>query len=204
MNNCTIKGNRRGYHFFIPKPLILLDKYTRWKKTAEALKLSKQAKNRLEWFIYYETKGQYNASLTSRYFGISTKTFHKWKKIFNPANLRTLEDKSKAPKSKRQRQITSLEESRVILLRKKHIRWGKMKLKRLYRNTYSEDISSWKIQYTIKRYKLYFNPIKNEQLQKKRKRNQAKKRITELKKKPFPGYLIALYALPQKLDSMLR
>ena len=29
-------------------------------------------------------------------------------------------------------------------------------------------------------------------MQKKRKRNQAKKRITELKRKPFPGYLIAL------------
>ena len=192
MTNCTTKRTWRGHSFFIPKPLILLGKYTRWRKIAETLNLSKQAKNRLEWFIYYETKAKHNASLTSRHFGISAKTFHKWKNIFDPAKLKTLEDRSKAPKNKRQKEITSLEESRVVELRKKHIRWGKMKLKRLYSNIYQEDISSWKIQYTIKKYKLYFHPIKNEKLQKKRKRNQAKKRITELKKKPFPGYLIAL------------
>jgi len=191
MNNCTTK-KWRGKSFFIPKPLILLNKYTRWRKIVETLNLSKQAKLRLEWFIYYETRAKHNASLTSRHFGISTKTFHKWKNIFDPNNLRTLEDRSKTPKNKRQKEITSLEELRVIELRKKHIKWGKMKLKRLYKNIHKEDISSWKIQYTIKKYKLYFHPIKNEKLQKKRKRNQSKKRITELKKKPFPGYLIAL------------
>lgn len=194
MTNCTIKrNNRRGYHFFIPKPLILLNKYTRWRKIANDLNLSKRAKNRLEWIIYYETKAKYDASLTSRHFGISRKTFYKWHNRFEDGkNFKGLEDKDKTPLTKRQKEITSLEESRIVKLRKKHIRWGKMKLKRLYKNIYQEDISSWKIQYTIKKHKLYYNPIKNEKLQKKRKRNQSKKRITELKKKPFPGYLIAL------------
>lgn len=179
-------------YFFLPKPFKILGKHERWKKEAKILNLSKEARKRLHFFIFYETKAKFNASKTARYFGISTKTFHKWKNIFDGKNLRLLEDRDRAPKNKRHKEITSLEEDRVIKLRKEHIRWGKMKLKRLYENIYSEEISSWKIQYTIKKYKLYYHPIKNEKLQKKRKRNQKKKRITELKKKPFSGYLIAL------------
>ena len=67
-----------------------------------------------------------------------------------------------------------------------------MKLQRLYQNDCQEKVSSWKIQYAISKYKLYPNPAKNERLQQKRKRSQAKKRITELKRQPFPGFLIAL------------
>lgn len=67
-----------------------------------------------------------------------------------------------------------------------------MKLAIIYERTYGVPISSWKIQCTIQQYRLYFHPKKNMQLQAKRKRNQTKKRITELKKQPFPGYLIAL------------
>jgi transposase InsO family protein len=85
-----------------------------------------------------------------------------------------------------------MEEERVVTLRRKHIRWGKMKIARLYQNQYGQKISSWKIQYTIQKYRLYYHPIRNQRLQEKRKRNQAKKRITELKKRPFSGYLLAL------------
>jgi len=168
------------------------DKHSNWRKQAVALKLSKSAKNRLEWFIYYETKAEFNASLVCRHFGVSSKTFHKWKNRFDGKNLRLLEDQSKTPKNKRKRAITPPEEMRIVALRKNHIRWGKMKLARVYQEEYQEKISSWKVQYTIQKYKLYHNPIKNEKLWKKRKRNQSKKRITELKKKPFGGFLVAL------------
>lgn len=168
------------------------DRHGHWRKVAKTLKLSPEARKRLEWLICYETRGQGNASKTCRYFGLHPKVFYAWKGRFDPANLRSLEDRSRAPHRKRQRQITPEEESRIIALRKAHIRWGKMKLQRLYRNIYGERISSWKIQYTIRKYRLYHHPARNAKLQAKRRRSQSKKRITELKKRPFPGYLIAL------------
>jgi len=166
------------------------DKAAHWRKVAKALKLSQKACARLEWMIFYRFTAENNASLTCRHFGINRKLFYAWLNRFDESNLRTLEDRDKAPKHTRQKEITQTEESRIIELRKKHIRWGKLKLKKIYKDIYSEKISSWKIQYTIKKYKLYYHPIKNEKMQKKRKRNQKKKRITELSKKQYPGFLI--------------
>ena len=179
-----------GY-YLVPE-ITLMNKHERWRKQAKALKLSKEAKNRLEWIIYYETKAKENASLTARHFGIVPKTFHKWKKLFDGKNLRTLESRDRAPKHVRQKEITPEEETRVIKLRKDHLCWGKMKIKKLYENTYGKPISSWKVQYTIENRKLYCKPEKNKQTQAKRKRNKEKKRTKDLKKKPFPGFLIAL------------
>jgi len=190
MNNYTTANGWRGCDFFLSKPLILLNKRERWRKQAEALNLSREAKQRIEWLIFYETKAQFNASFTARHFGISTKLFHKWKNIFDGKDLRLLEDRDKSPKHVRQKEITQTEEDRIVRLRKDHIRWGKIKLKKLYKDTYSEEISSWKIQYTIQKYKMYYHPIKNVKMQAKRKRNQKKKRITELQKKQYPGFLI--------------
>ena len=169
-----------------------LDQATRWRKQSKILKLSKQACLRLEWFIYYEGKGGHNASATCRHFGIPGKVFYTWKKRWDGVHLQTLESKSCAPKTKRSKEITGIEEDRIVVLRKAHIRWGKMKLARLYLNIHKERISSWKIQYTIKKYNLYYHPKKNAQIQAKRKRSQSKRRITELKKQPVSGYLIAL------------
>ena len=180
------------YRLACKKFEVPFNKYDLWRKTAKVLNLSKRACLRLEWIIYYRFTAKNNASATCRHFGISRKVFYDWFNRFNDRNLRTLEDLPKAPKKTRQKEITSLEEDRVIKLRKEHIRWGKMKIQRLYLNTHGEKISSWKIQYTIQKYKLYYHPLKNERLQQKRKRSQAKKRITELERKPFSGYLIAL------------
>src|SRR3989338_1454768 len=169
-----------------------LDKSRHWRQQAKLLKLSKAAGLRLDWFIYYEAKAQSNVSLTCRHFGIAPKTFYKWHHRFDGRNLKSLEDHSRAPQTKRTKTITVVEETRVVKLRKDHLCWGKMKLARLYKNTYHQTISSWKIQYTIIKYQLYHHPIKNARTQRKRQQGQKKKRITELKKQPFSGYLIAL------------
>ena len=191
MHQYYIPSLWRGHSFFVPRhPFKLLNIHERWHKQADLLKLSRAAVQRLEWFIFYETKAESNASFTARHFGISSKTFHKWKNIFDGKNLRLLEDGDRTPKHTRQKEITPEEETRIIGLRKKHIRWGKMKLQKIYKDEFQEEISSWKIQYTIKKYKLYYHPIKNEKMQAKRKRNQKKKRITELSKKQYPGFLI--------------
>jgi hypothetical protein len=55
----------------------LMSKYDRWRKTAGILKLSKRAKQKLEWFIYYYTKANQKALVTCRYFGIGKTAFYK-------------------------------------------------------------------------------------------------------------------------------
>ena len=180
----------RNIFSFPAKPIILLSRYERWKRIAKLIKLSKKACLRLNWIIYYHFKSSKNVSLTCRYFGIKRQMFYYWFNRFQEDNLRTLEDQSRAPKSRRQREITLEQEQRIITLRKSHLHWGKIKLSIIYFKTYQEEISSWKIQKTIEKYKLYPNPKRNQKIQIKRLRAQRKKRITEFKKKPALGYLI--------------
>ena len=150
--------------------------------------LSPEAKARLKWMDHYrQTK---NVSSTCRHFNISRKTFHKWKKIYNPYNLITLESRDRAPKKKRQREISSEQEMRVVGLRKQYLRYGKEKLSRIYQSTYGEAISCWKIQKTIEKYRLYYHPKRTEAIRRKRQRSQYKKRITELKQKKVSGFLL--------------
>lgn len=185
----------RHFAFFPRKyPLILHTQHTRWRKQAKLLGLSKEARARLEWIIWYREHNT-NVSLTCRHFHIHPKTFRRWRNRFDQQNLRLLESRSKAPKRKRKRAITPKEELRVIALRKQHMRWGKKKLQRIYINTYNEHISQWKIEYTIREYKLYPNPKKAAQTAKKRRGAKEKKRITELEKKVMRGYLVQLDAI---------
>ena len=167
------------------------DKYALWRKTAATLRLSKSARLRLEWLIFYQTKARGNASLTIRHFGLHRSVFYYWFGRFDEQNLRSLENWSTAPAHTRQRQISSLEEQRTITLRKEHMHWGKMKLKANYFDTYREEISSWQFQRTIQLYGLYPKPAKNTKTQKKRLASEKKKKITELKVKlPKLGYLL--------------
>lgn len=152
--------------------------------------LSPEAKVRLKWMDYYrETK---NVSLTCRHFAISRKTFHKWKKAYDPYNLATLESKDRAPKRKRHREISPEQEMRIVELRKRHIRYGKEKLAIGYKETYGETISAWKIQKTIEKYRLYYHPKRTEAIRKKRARSLNKKRITRLKHKKLSGFLLQI------------
>ncbi|OGG53048.1 hypothetical protein A2851_05790 [Candidatus Kaiserbacteria bacterium RIFCSPHIGHO2_01_FULL_53_29] len=194
---------KAGYRLVPAVPYVLLDDATRWRKQAEALGLSKGARARLEWFIWHKGHAQ-SASLTTRHFGISRKTFWKWDTRFDRTNLRTLEEKSRAPQRVRHKEITIEEEGRIIKLRTAHIRWGKMKLAVVYKTTYGTPISSWKVQYTIKKHGLYFHPKKNAQTQAKRKRSKEKKRITGLSRKPFPGFLVALDTIVLWIDGTKR
>lgn len=152
--------------------------------------LSKEAKLRLQWMDHYQkTK---NVSLTCRHFGISRQLFYYWLKRYDPKNLYTLEDKDRAPKRQRQREITPEQEMRIVALRKQYLRYGKEKLAIIYQTLYQEKVSSWKIQKVIEKYKLYYHPQKTAKIARKRKRALKKKRITELAKKNKTGFLICL------------
>ena len=68
--------------------------------TRLSVKVSKQARQRIKWFDYYH-KCQ-NISLTCRYYGISRKTFYKWKRRYLKYHLPSLENNSRRPKHSRQ------------------------------------------------------------------------------------------------------
>ena len=63
--------------------------------------LSVPAQLKLEWIISYNTIFTGNAKKTASHFGISRKTLHKWLKRFNERNLKTLEEHSRTPKTRR-------------------------------------------------------------------------------------------------------
>ena len=164
--------------------------------------LSKQAKQRLKWMDYHREYG--NASKTCRYFGISRQCFYEWYRRYDPNNLYTLENRSCAPINKRQREITSEQEIRVVQLRKQHICYSKLKLAKIYLQEYGEPISSWKIQKVIEKYRLYPNPRKTARITHKRLNAIKKKRITELRKKPKNGFLVCLDAIEIRWNNFKR
>jgi len=165
--------------------------------------LSKEARKRVKWMDYY--RECQNACLTCRHFDISRKTFYKWRNRYDPHNLYSLENESRAPIRKRQREITREQEMRIVRLRKEHIKYGKMKIAKLYQTEYKETISSWKVQKVIELYKLYHHPQKTARVTKKRLKAQKKKRITELKrKKKKRGFLLCLDAVEIRWHGLKR
>ena len=88
--------------------------------------ISKEARKRLRWFEYYRKKG--NARLTCRYFGISPQIFYRWKKRFDPRNLKSLENRSSRPHWVRQPETAPEIVEEIRKLREQYPRWGKDKL----------------------------------------------------------------------------
>lgn len=161
--------------------------FDNWRTFANNNHLSPGAKQRLEWLIFYQSVGKKNALTTSSYFGISPKTFHKWKGRFDPKYIQSLEEQSRAPIKRRVWQVTSLEEERIISLRKRYLKYGKKKLKVIYFQEYGETISTWKIERVVRKHQLYPSPDKYQKLCSRRPSN--KKRIKELIKEGYSGTL---------------
>lgn len=171
----------------------LRDEHDRWRKVAELQHLSRAARGRLEWLIFWE-KNRKDASLTARHFGIARKTFYKWLARFEKDFLRGLEEASRTPRRKRTREYTPRQYENVVYLRTQHIRYGKMKLLDLYKRRHPDDrsISAWKIQCIIKRSGLYYHPQKQARINRKRRLALTRRKITELKRKPISGFLLCL------------
>ncbi len=154
------------------------------------LELSLGARQRLKWMDYY--RQGHTVSQTCRYFGISRKTFYKWEKRYDRWHLVTLEERSRRPRRTRAWEVNWIEESRVVELRKKHLRYGKQKLKVLYEQIYREKISLWKIHRVIQKHRLYADPVKVVRSRHRRLESRGRKRITELQREPREGFLMAL------------
>jgi transposase InsO family protein len=176
----------------------LRDEHHRWRKIAELQHLSRAARGRLEWIIFWE-KNHKDVSLTARHFGISRKTFYKWLPRFEKDFLRGLEDESRTPHRKRSRAYTPRQYDRIVSLRREHIRYGKMKLLELYHRAYPEDesISAWKVQCIVQAAGVYYEPQKQARINRKRSIARSRKKITELKRKQISGFL-------QCIDTVVR
>lgn len=174
----------RWKNYYFEQKLIKLP--SKWQLLRDLGKdqLSSEAQLKLEWIIFYHTVAKKKASLTATHFGIARKTFYKWLNRFDEKNLGSLEEVSRAPQRTRTRDISFLQRDRIKKLRRKHMRWGKMKLKRRYLLVYGVKVSSWKIQKVIEEEKLYFDKVQHRKEQKRRKQaqNNPKKRITEFVK----------------------
>jgi len=195
----TAEERRRRWLFALPKPWYttrkhkFLKEHDRWRKVAELMRLSRAARGRLEWIIFWE-KNHKDASLTARHFGISRKTFYKWLPRFETQFLRGLEDESRRPRRRRRREYTARQYQNVVFLRRARLRYGKMKLLEIYRRQHPDDctISAWKIQCIIKAAGLYYAPARQARINRKRAVTRTRRKITELKRKPVSGFLLCL------------
>ena len=180
--------------YFKTKKKPLLNKYDRWKEVAKQLKLSPEAKMRLEWIVFYYVRAGENASLTCRYFGIVPKTFYKWFKLFDEKNLRTLESRNKSPLNKRKPEYTPDEVQKTIALRLIYPTLGRLKLQVLYREEYGQDIHDWHLRRIIHDFKLFAQRAVKIKTKRQQVQGQAwkKKRITDLRQEPFSGFLLEL------------
>lgn len=167
----------------------LLSKSERWRKQAEILGLSREARLKLEWFVYYHDRAGKNALKTCRYFGISKTRFYKWLSVFDATNLKALEEASRAPVKRRRSVVNQVEEDRILALRKSNPEFGKMKIKALYARMYQDSISSWKIQLVIEKHRLQRRP--SGRVQGFKKQAFSKRKTVELVKQQQPGFLMA-------------
>lgn len=88
--------------------------------------ISSGAVARLKWMDHYSVHR--NARLTCRHFDISAQTFYRWKRRFDPSDLTTLEDGDHRPLHPPAPQTPPAVVERILALRQKYPRWGKMKL----------------------------------------------------------------------------
>ena len=197
--------------FPVRKSSPLMPTHERWRAVAKLMNISAAGRLRLEWIIYRHQG--HTPTETCRHFGIARKSFYKWFKLFDCDNLETLhllQDRSRAPARVRQGMIKGVQEARIVELRTKYLRYGKMKLAKIYQRTYGETISSWQIQKVIERTQLYYHPVKNARTQRKRARAHEKKRITELKlyalhpSQKASGYIICLDTIELRLARTIR
>lgn len=176
--------------YFKRKELKLKNKWLRLRGVAETIKLSQKARERLEWIIFYNTYGKYNAKTTANYFGISRKTLHKYLKRFDEGNLKSLEEHSKAPIKRRSWTVTRKEQARIRDIRNfSKCKWGKRKIVKRYFDLYGDKISTNKVQKVINKLNLYADTKEHILRLKRKRRRKRKLLITNFVKKPFLGYL---------------
>jgi len=119
-----------------------------------SVRLSKQARQRIRWCDYYHRCQ--NISRTCRYYGISRKTFYKWKRRYLKYHLPSLENNSRRPKHSRKSKIPWEQVLLVRKLRTKYPYYSKYKLSVILKRDHSITLSASTVGRIIKKYNLFF------------------------------------------------
>lgn len=110
-----------------------------------SLQLSEKARQRLAWMDSFRECG--NASQVCRHFSIPLRTFWRWKARFDPFDLKSLEERSRRPRSHPQKTSLTIER-KILALKQKHPRYGVEKIALLLRLHEAIRVSGktcWKI-----------------------------------------------------------
>ena len=156
-------------------------------RMARNLDLSKEARVRLTWLTHY--KKYANASVTSRRFGISRSTLHKWSKRYSERGTRGLEDLSRAPSNRRVSTVPWQTVDLICSIRAEQPAWSKHKIAVILARDHGITLSASTVGRVMKRKGLY-----DERASRKRskaaKRRQQRLRAEWWMKNAFPGCLI--------------
>ncbi len=117
-------------------------------------KLTKEARQRIKWFDYYHQSN--NISKTCWHFGISRKTFHKWKKRYSKYYLPSLEARSRKPKRFRSSKILFETILLVKKLRTRYPYYSKYKLSVILQRDRGITLSASTVGRIIKKHGLFF------------------------------------------------
>lgn len=118
--------------------------------------LSPQARQRVKWFDYYHKCG--NVSRTCRYFGISRKTFYKWKRRYLKCYLPSLGNNSRRPKHSRKSKTPWGHVLLVKRLRTQYPYYSKYKISVILIRDHNITVSASTVGRIIKKYNLFFKP----------------------------------------------
>jgi putative transposase len=156
-------------------------------RMARTLDLSREARLRLSWLTHYKKQG--NASVTSRRFGISRSTLHKWAKRYAERGPRGLEDLSRAPHNRRTPTVPWQTVELIVTLRKEQPAWSKHKIAVILARDHDITLSASTVGRIMKRKGLY-DVRKSRKRSKAAKRHQQRLRAEWWMKNAFPGCLI--------------
>ena len=92
--------------------------------------LSREARHRL---LCVEFSLRYSVALAVDAFQVSRATVYRWRKRFNPHDLRSLEPRSRRPRRTRWKQWSASDEELILRLRRTHPGFGKLRLHLLAR-----------------------------------------------------------------------
>ena len=121
----------------------------------QSVKLSKQAKHRLDIIEHYLRK-THNVSLTCRHYAISRSYFYKWYSRYNPTNLKTLEAKTTRPHKLKSVTYDYTVVSLVRRLRTDYPSYSSKKLAVILKRDWDISFSHSTIGRIIKKFNLYF------------------------------------------------
>ena len=156
-------------------------------RMARNLDLSKEARVRLTWLTHY--KKHANASVTSRRFGITRSTLHKWAARYAERGPRGLEDLSRAPSNRRASTVSWQTVDLICSVRKEQPAWSKHKIAVILARDHGITLSASTVGRVMKRKGLY-----DERASRKRskaaKRRRQRLRAEWWMKNAFPGCLI--------------